>query len=338
MKMPWFRFYSEFLDDTKVGTMSESDQLLWVKLLCMASESKKRGRILETDEQICWRIRISPETLRHALDKFRAKGMIEHCDGGYRITHWDERQHESDNSTPRVRKYREKKRTETEEKRFSNASETPPEKDTEKETDLDPDPDLEREDLNPNQHAYACTPPVTVEGEKISWEEESEPNKSSETVRPVENQEVNASQQSAAKDMGSAAAVLKVSKPKIDYERFREVYNAEKPPLWAEMQVVNEKRQKIFRQLAKDCGGQENALVALVNALTFARADTWCRTRDLSFENFATNGKIIQFHERQTTLQVSGLPAMTPGLQKSFEVRSQVARALDRFRTPGGAA
>lgn len=149
MKMLWFRFYSEFLDDTKVGTMSESDQLLWVKLLCMASESKKRGRILETDEQICWRIRISPETLRHALDKFRAKGMIEHYEGGYRITHWDDRQHESDNSTSRVRKYREKKRTETKEKRLRNVSVTPPEEDTEKETD----PDLEKESTNSSSTA-----------------------------------------------------------------------------------------------------------------------------------------------------------------------------------------
>jgi hypothetical protein len=41
--MKWFRFYHEFVDDPKIAMMSDSDQLLWVKALCLASESEDRG-------------------------------------------------------------------------------------------------------------------------------------------------------------------------------------------------------------------------------------------------------------------------------------------------------
>ena len=84
--MKWFRFYNEFVDDPKISMMSDSDQLLWVKALCLASDSKSRGKILLTDEEICWKLRIAIEQWKHAIDKFRAKGMIEHCDGGYKIS------------------------------------------------------------------------------------------------------------------------------------------------------------------------------------------------------------------------------------------------------------
>lgn len=87
--MRWFRFYSEFVDDPKTAMMSDTDQLLWVKALCLANDSKQRGCILMTDEEICWKLRVSTETWKHAIDKFRAKGMIEHCKGGYRIINWE---------------------------------------------------------------------------------------------------------------------------------------------------------------------------------------------------------------------------------------------------------
>jgi hypothetical protein len=88
--MKWFRFYSEFVDDPKIAMMSDSDQLLWVKALCLASEGENRGEINLTDEEICWKLRITVETWRHAIDKFRAKGMIEHQEkGGYKISNWE---------------------------------------------------------------------------------------------------------------------------------------------------------------------------------------------------------------------------------------------------------
>lgn len=125
--MKWFRFYHEFMDDPKIAMMSDSDQLLWVKALCLANESSTRGLILLSDEEICWKLRITSETWQHAMDKFRAKGMIEHCTKGYKITNWSKRQFESDSSANRVAKHRKKKakkRLETETKQACNVTET----------------------------------------------------------------------------------------------------------------------------------------------------------------------------------------------------------------------
>lgn len=131
--MRWFRFYSEFVDDPKIAMMSDSDQLLWVKALCLASENSERGFITLTDEEICWKLRVTLETWRHAIDKFRAKGMIEHCSGGYKIINWDKRQFESDSSAKRVAKHRSKSRTKKAiqaTKRACNVTVTPPDTDT----------------------------------------------------------------------------------------------------------------------------------------------------------------------------------------------------------------
>jgi hypothetical protein len=147
--MAWFRFYSEFMDDPKISMMSDCDQLIWVKCLCLASESKNRGFVELDDQEICWKLRISLESWKHAVDKFRAKGMIEHvaCNkknvSGYKICNWKTRQFESDCSTPRVQKSRQAKKAEEELKRSNvvtcNVTETPP--DTDPDSNTDPESD-----------------------------------------------------------------------------------------------------------------------------------------------------------------------------------------------------
>lgn len=155
-EMKWFRFYSEFIDDPKIAMMSDSDQLLWVKALCLANDEKQRGCILLSDEEICWKLRISIEQWKHAIDKFRAKGMIDHIDGGYKIKNWDKRQFESDSSAKRVAKHRAKKAskkaqrkapkvTETEGLQPCNVTVTPPDTDTDTDTEREKDPDRNTE-------------------------------------------------------------------------------------------------------------------------------------------------------------------------------------------------
>jgi len=147
--MKWFRFYAEFVDDPKIAMMSDTDQLLWVKALCLANDEKKRGFIALSDDEICWKLRCNSEVWKHAVDKFRAKGMLEHSESGYKITNWDSRQFESDNSTARVKSCRQRKKatkeesetfqkqpcnvTETFQKQPCNVTETPPDTDTDTE-------------------------------------------------------------------------------------------------------------------------------------------------------------------------------------------------------------
>lgn len=85
--------YHEILDDPKIGMMTESDQLIWFKLLCLASQDKNRGNITLSDEEIAFKLRTSNESWQHAKDKFRAKGLIEHSeDGAIAICNWADRQ------------------------------------------------------------------------------------------------------------------------------------------------------------------------------------------------------------------------------------------------------
>lgn len=120
------------------------------------------------------------------------------------------------------------------------------------------------------------------------------------------------------------------------WEDFREKYNAHKPPIWPELQVVNPARQKKIKQLIADCGGRENALQALGNALDYAKDDPWYSTKTLSFENFASNDKILQLHERQTGRLTQGVPIVTESVQKHLNTRLTVSQALAQFRQEVG--
>jgi len=140
--MKWFRFYNEFIEDPKVSMMSDTDQLLWVKALCLASGSAVRGVIMLTDDEIAWKLRIAKETWQSSADKFRAKGMLEHSEQGYKISQWDNRQFESDSSAKRVSKHRAKQVTPK--KQPCNVTATPPDTDTDPDTDPKPDPKPEK--------------------------------------------------------------------------------------------------------------------------------------------------------------------------------------------------
>lgn len=86
----WFRFYHEIIDDPKIGTLSEPEQLLWIKVLCLASMSGgDRGNIALTDEEICFRLRIeSIEFWQSSKEKFLSKGLIQAEGDRISVTNW----------------------------------------------------------------------------------------------------------------------------------------------------------------------------------------------------------------------------------------------------------
>lgn len=84
----WFRLPNDFAANPKIGMMSDSDQLTWIKVLCVAAECE--GDIPLEDDEICQRLRISTESWGYAVAKFMAKSMISRIDGVYRITGWQE--------------------------------------------------------------------------------------------------------------------------------------------------------------------------------------------------------------------------------------------------------
>lgn len=127
----WFRMYDEVLDDPKVQRLPAPLFKAWVNLLCLASKS---GGTLPPVADIAFALRVDDEQAQAWIADLCERGLID----ADRPHNWDSRQFVSDNSTERVKRFRQKKAEEA--KTVScNADETfhvtPP--DTESDTDTE---------------------------------------------------------------------------------------------------------------------------------------------------------------------------------------------------------
>jgi DnaD/phage-associated family protein len=119
--LPWFRFYSEALNDRKMArAVRISGQPkavvlgVWLVLLCLANDSPERGRLmlgedlwLEEDE-ILAETGLDPVTYGKVIGAFQQLNMVA-VGRGYELPNWDKRQYKSDNSSARVARYRQKR-------------------------------------------------------------------------------------------------------------------------------------------------------------------------------------------------------------------------------------
>ena len=121
-RFTWFRMYSEVLSDCKMDRAASLSGLshmevlgAWTGLLCLASDSPVRGFLLLTESmpltqpEIAEYVGTDTETMDAALAAFERLGMLSlDANGVYAICQWAGRQYESDTSTERVRKFRER--------------------------------------------------------------------------------------------------------------------------------------------------------------------------------------------------------------------------------------
>lgn len=133
-QMPWFRFYTEALDDPKVQRLPPHLFKTWVNLLCLAGTN---GGKFPSIDDIAFRLRLSPTDAGQQIDELILAGLIDIGASGEREPHnWQSRQFVSDSSTERVRKHRKQK-----EKQTRNADETlhetPPEQIQKQKTDAE---------------------------------------------------------------------------------------------------------------------------------------------------------------------------------------------------------
>jgi hypothetical protein len=148
--MPWFRFYSEILNDRKLGRICKKTNQpkavvigFWTCLLCLASDSPQRGTLL-LSEEIPYTLEdledetgLAAEVITQLLSEFRSLGMVDGKDT-IELINWSKRQFRSDNSTARVKKHRESKRSdETLQKRCGNVIESESDAESEQETEVE---------------------------------------------------------------------------------------------------------------------------------------------------------------------------------------------------------
>ena len=141
MKMQWFRMYHDMIEDPKIGTLNDAQFRLWVEILCLSCSAGNCGDTELTIDEINWKLRRNVTgTLQELLDR----NLVVFVDGrkGHtiKVVNWDKRQFLSDNSTERVRKYREKTsgKNETLQKRFCNPTDTDTDTDTDTKTTIKP--------------------------------------------------------------------------------------------------------------------------------------------------------------------------------------------------------
>jgi len=123
----WFRFYSETTTDRKIERICrvlEQPKALvigaWSILMSIGNDSPVRGVLLLTediaftDDDLADEMGLDLDVTRLILDQFQHFRMVHRDNGVMYLTNWDKRQFASDDSSERVRRYRERKRAEQE--------------------------------------------------------------------------------------------------------------------------------------------------------------------------------------------------------------------------------
>lgn len=157
MANPWFRLYTEIMDDEKIRLLAFEDRWHYVAILCC----KNSGLIDAGDSnamlmrKLGVKLGLASRELEAALLRLEEVGLIDAHTA--QPTAWDNRQFLSDSSTSRVKAYRERK------KRSGNVSVTA--QDTDTDTDTDQEEEKKQKTIRaPSAHALLPdVPPELVE-------------------------------------------------------------------------------------------------------------------------------------------------------------------------------
>lgn len=136
--LPWFRLYSESVDNPKLKLLAYEDRWHFIAILCCKCQGViGRGDGDMTRRMVAVKLGLDLRELDEVARRLSEVGLID--PETFEPLAWDERQYKSDNSTERVREYRKRqqKQQSNKVKRDCNVSETAQETDTETDTEKD---------------------------------------------------------------------------------------------------------------------------------------------------------------------------------------------------------
>jgi hypothetical protein len=111
---PWFRLYIEVIEDRKLRRLPPAQRWVWIALLCAARKSPVAGIFLLSEnvpgtlDDLADIAAIPLKDVQEAVAVFQQQDMVSVEGGVLVVTHWKERQFESDDSTARWRRWRDK--------------------------------------------------------------------------------------------------------------------------------------------------------------------------------------------------------------------------------------
>lgn len=115
--MKWFKFYGpEYVSDPKILSLSAAERSCWITLLCYASMGEENGVIKHLTErglvlQSGLSTELSTDGNTHILEKFENMEMLKVDNGVITLLNWQKRQQTNLTGYERVKRYREKKRS-----------------------------------------------------------------------------------------------------------------------------------------------------------------------------------------------------------------------------------
>lgn len=120
MASRWWRAYDEAVDDPKLCLLTDKQHRAWFNLCCITSQN---GGKLPAMAAVAFKLRMTVDKTRSMVAELVALGLVDMDETGTAAPHnWGERQFQSDTSTERVKRFRERPRNVS-----SAVSETPPE-------------------------------------------------------------------------------------------------------------------------------------------------------------------------------------------------------------------
>lgn len=135
-RKPWLRLYRDSLHNPKVVTLSDRQHRAWHNCMLIADDDG----VLPPSRDIACHLRMTIPEAEQIINDLVDAGLVDvdamQAARVFRMHDWSTHQYVSDNSTPRSRKHREKKRA-TLQQRQSDDDAAPPEAEAEADTDSD---------------------------------------------------------------------------------------------------------------------------------------------------------------------------------------------------------
>ena len=155
MANPWFRLYSEHLNDPKVQNLSSDLFKIWINTLCLACNN---NGTLPNVSDCSFALRLPFHETKTAFHQLENLALLVTDGETFQVRNWNKRQYKSDTSTDRVKRWRKQKR---------NVTVTAP--------DTDTDTDTEKEKIDKKENVSASRQPK-AKGFRLSeeWELPSE--------------------------------------------------------------------------------------------------------------------------------------------------------------------
>ncbi len=126
--MAWLRLYDTILDDPKIQMLSDRAFRMLVNLWCLAK--RNGGKLTDDLNSLAFSLRMPTGKVRDTMQALISAKLIDRIEHGYEPHEWNIHQYQSDVSTERVKRFRERSK-----KPDETVTETPPDTDSEPETE-----------------------------------------------------------------------------------------------------------------------------------------------------------------------------------------------------------